>query len=135
MEFVQGADSYPAFRLYFDLKDRAIASGSALAGAVGNATEGVLNLVLVDDEGKVQDLGSFLRFTRGKAIFSVPMTFKGGPIQTQQLLMAISTPGRLATVSDFSGQPARAFFQRLNLELVQRGMSADLALVAFNVLP
>jgi len=135
MQFVQEADSYPSFKLYFDLKDRSIASGTTLSGSIGGATAGVLNLILIDDEGKVQDIGSFLKFAQGKAIFEVPMTYAGGPIDTQQVLMAIVTQGRISTVKDYSGSPAPQFFQRLALELRRTGMREDIALVAFNVIP
>ena len=79
------------------------------------------------------DLGSFLPFRAGYAGFDIPMTLKGSPVKTQQLLMALSTRARLKTLKSLSGQPAKDFFQRLSVEILLQGGGEDVALVAFSV--
>lgn len=133
LAFVQDSPAYPAFQLYFELEAHQIASGDRLSGRIGNTTGGFLSFLLIDDEGLVQDLGSFLKFTRGAAVFSVPMTLSGGPVETQQLLMALSTPARPDTVRTGSGTPADTFFTNLAAELAAKGIREDLAVVAFSV--
>jgi hypothetical protein len=133
LAFVQDSPAYPAFQLYFDLANRSIASGEMLEGRIGNTSGGFISLLLIDDEGRVQNLGSFLKFTRGAALFRIPMTVQGAVVETQQLLLALSTPVSLQTVRDAAGQPAEAFFQDLGAELRAKGQKEDLALVAFSV--
>ena len=133
LPFVTAAARYPEFQLYFDLAARDIPSGDRLSGKLGNTSGGFVSLLLIDDEGVVQDLGSFLKFRAGYAGFNIPMTLKGSPVETQQLLMALSTRARLKTLQSLSGQPAKDFFQRLAVEVLQQGGGEDVALVAFSV--
>jgi hypothetical protein len=133
LAFLTESAAYPAFQLVFDLPERSIASGSVLTGRLVNTSGGFISLLLIDDEGLVQDLGGFLRFTPGAAIFSIPMTLRGAPVETQQLLMALSTPASLATVREGSGTAANTFFAALTAELQARGVTEDIALIAFSV--
>jgi hypothetical protein len=133
LAYLQNSPAYPQYQIFFDLKAYTIPSGSVLEGKIGNTGGGFLSFLIIDDEGLVQDLGSFLRFTRGAALFRIPMTIKGSPVETQQLLMALSTPARLETVQAASGTPARQFFAALEAELRRKGVREDLAMVAFSV--
>lgn len=133
LAFVQKSPAYPSFKLYFDLAERAIASGGVLEGTIGNTSSGFVSLLLIDDEGKVQDLTTFLRFSRGAAHFAIPMTLTAGPVETQQLLMAISTPAGLQSLRQMSGEPADKVFAAISLELVMKHQREDIALVAFSV--
>ncbi len=133
LPFITKSPQYPEFQLYFDLANRDIPSGSQLEGQIGNLTGGFMSLLLIDDDGIVQDLTSFLRFRPGVAEFSIPMTLQGSPVETRQLLMALSTTTRLQTLSGLSGQPADDVFSQLALEIALQGGGEDIALVAFSV--
>ena len=133
LDFLRDAARYPAFGLYFDLPVRVIASGATLSARIHNTSGQVLHLVLIDDEGLVQTLDGFLQFRRGAGQFAIPMTFQGGPIVTQQLLLAIASPVPLETVRRASGQEAAPFFATLREELTTRGLTPDMAMVAFSV--
>lgn len=133
LPFVTAAARYPEFQIYFDLPVRNISSGEVLSGKLGNTSGGFVSLLLIDDEGVVQDLGSFLKFRPGFAGFDIPMTLKGSPVETHQLLMALSTRARLKTLKSLSGQQAEDFFQKLSIEILQQGGGEDVALVAFSV--
>lgn len=133
LPFVTKSPRYPEFQLYFDLTARDIPSGTLLEGRIGNLSGGFMSLMLVDDDGIVQDLTSFLRFRPGAAEFSIPMTLQGSPVETRQLLMALSTTTRLQTLRGLSGQPAADVFTQLTLEILRQGGGEDIALVAFSV--
>tara|TARA_R110002110_G_scaffold293407_2_gene507325 strand:- start:3233 stop:3937 length:705 start_codon:yes stop_codon:yes gene_type:complete len=133
MAFVSDGPAYPRFKLFFEIDQRVIKSGDRLIGRIGNATGGFINFLLIDDEGTVQDLASFLKFVRGGANFNIPMSLTAGPVETQQLLMALSTAAPLKTVIDANGRKAADFFPLLAEELRRRGQTEDIALVAFSV--
>lgn len=133
LSFIRAAPRYPAFTTYFELERREIPSGDTLTGRIYNTGGQVLHLLLIDDEGTVQTLDSFVRFRAAAAEFSIPMTFQGGPIVTQQLLLAVVSPKRLATVRDMNGKKADAFFAALAREQKDGQLRVDLSMVAFNV--
>jgi hypothetical protein len=131
--FVSDGPAYPKFRLFFDIPRREIKSGEMLEGRIGNASGAFVSFLLIDDEGVVQDLNSFLQFVPGGARFRIPMFLTGSPVATQQLLMAISSPTLLQSVISMNGAKAEAFFPALASELRQKGHAEDVALVAFSV--
>ncbi len=133
LDFLTGGPSYPRFQLFFDLPQRVIASGAALEGRIGNTSGGFVTFLVVDDEGTVQDLATFLKFVPGGAQFSVPLSLTAGPVETQQLLIVLSTPARLRTVETQNGSKAESFFPMLAAELRERGQTEDAAIVAFSV--
>jgi hypothetical protein len=133
LQFIKQVPRYPAFGVYFDLAEREITSGTILKGEIHNTGGLILHFLLVDDEGTVQSLDSFLKFSRIAAQFEIPMTFQGGPIVTQQLLLAIGSPVRLNTVKDLNGSSAELFFAALEAERAARSLDIDLSMVAFSV--
>ncbi|MFN3971755.1 MAG: hypothetical protein ACK4L4_10300 [Gemmobacter sp.] len=133
IDALRASPAYPAFTIYFDLASRDIASGTALEGRIGNTGGGILSFLVIDDEGTVQDLFTFLKFTAGEARFSVPLSLTDGPVATRQLLMALSTPALPRTVLDMNGAAAADFFAALATEFSARAMRADMSLVAFSV--
>jgi hypothetical protein len=133
MGFLTEGPSYPRFKLFFDLPRRVIQSGEALEGRIGNTSGGFITFLVIDDEGTVQDLATFLQFVPGGARFSIPLSLTAGPVETQQLLLVMSTPARLRTVELHNGAKAESFFPLLAAELRERGQTEDVALVAFSV--
>lgn len=131
--FVSEGPAYPRFKLFFDVPRREIKSGEMLEGRIGNASGAFISFLLIDDEGVVQDLNSFLQFVPGGARFRIPMSLTGSPVITQQLLMAISSPSLLQSVISMNGSNAEVFFPALATELRQKGHTEDVALVAFSV--
>lgn len=135
LSFIKQLPTYPEFGLYFEMAEREIKSGNRLVGRIRNTSGLFLHLLLIDDEGTVQSLDSFLKFRAGAAEFSIPMTYQGGPIDTQQLIMAVGSPGRLDTIEDLNGASAFAFFAALEGERAEKGLAVDLSMVAFSVQP
>jgi len=133
MGFLTGGPSYPRFKLFFDIPRRVIQSGESLEGRIGNTSGGFITFLVIDDEGTVQDLATFLQFVPGGARFSIPLSLTAGPVETQQLLLVMSTRARLRTVELHNGTKADSFFPMLAAELRERGQTEDVALVAFSV--
>lgn len=130
LDFIRTRDRYPAFRLSINVAAEKIASGGNLSGTVGNAAGSFLTLLLIDDNGVVQDLGEFVSFGGGKARFDVPVTRNGAPRDTSQLLLAVATSGKPASVAEKTGQLAEDFFPALEKDM--RG-GAAFAMVPFDV--
>lgn len=130
IDFIRTRDRYPAFRLSINVAAEKIASGGNLSGTVGNAAGSFLTLLLIDDNGVVQDLGEFVSFGGGKARFDVPVTRNGAPRDTSQLLLAVATSGKPASVAEQTGKMAADFFPALEKDL--RG-GASFAMVPFDV--
>ena len=131
--FITEGPAYPRFKLFLDIDRRDIQSGEMLEGRIGNSGGGILSFLVIDDDGLVQDLASFLQFARGEARFAIPLSLTGSPVVTQQLLMALSTPSLPQTVLSMNGAKAEDFFPALAAELRAKGQSEDVALIAFSV--
>jgi len=130
LEYLRGQPAYPAFRLALSIDAREIASGTNLAGSLSNAAGRYLSLLLVDDNGVVQDLGPYVTFSGGRAAFSVPLTRNGPARDTSQLLLAVATPGRPPSVEREAGKLAEDFFPALDADT---GDAASFALIPFDV--
>ena len=130
INFARAQPTYPAFRLALTLTQAEIQSGESLTGVIENTGGRYTTLLLIDDNGVVQDLRRFISFTGGRAIFDVPMTRNAPARDTGQILLAIATDGRPATVDTLAGNLAEAFFPPLEDEI---GTAAAIALRPFYV--
>ena len=118
LAFARASQRYPGFSLVIDLNETEMASGSKLSGSVLNAEGRELHLMLVDDEGQVQSIDSYLSAHEGADRgFSVPLTLTGGkPVATKQILVAITTDPPLPGLGEVN-EPAADFFRRLAREI------------------
>jgi len=131
--FARATQRYPGFSLVIDLNEDEMASGEKLSGKVLNAKGRDLHLLLVDDEGTVQSIDSFLSAGEGgDRAFSVPLTLTGGPVATKQILMAIATNPPLWGLDKIS-EPAADFFRELATQVEASHADVDLAVEGFNV--
>ena len=128
--FVRENTSYPAFRLSLGVVTDRLPSGEELTGAVGRAAGAYVTLLLVDDNGVVQDVGSYLTFAAGDARFSIPMRRDGTARDTSQMLIALATDSRPRTLDAQNGQLAEDFFPALKAEI---GTSIPLVMIPFEV--
>ncbi|PYF09885.1 hypothetical protein C8J30_10617 [Rhodobacter viridis] len=121
VNFLRARAEYPAFGLSLGLVSDAVLSGGRLIGSIEGAAPGTQTaLLLVDDNGVVQDLRRFLRFAGGRTEFDVPVTRDGDARDTAQMLIALASPTRLATVTNMAGRSAEEFFPALQKELDKR---------------
>jgi len=127
VNFLRARKEYPAFGLSLGLVSAEVLSGGRLIGSIEGEPKGAYtSLLLVDDNGVVQDLRRFLRFSGGKTEFEVPVTRDGDARDTSQVLIALATPDRLATVTNLSGRLAEEFFPALQKELPAKAAIAVL---------
>lgn len=140
LEFASLAPTYPQFRMFLDLDESAIAGRAVgnnveftLAGIIGNVARGNRYLIIVDDDGLVQNLSDYTSPGLSRVGFRVGLTFKGDRVQTEQLIMAIQSSAELPAIRSMSGSPAPEFFQRLGYETVVTGADIDLAIASFIV--
>jgi hypothetical protein len=134
LSFVRNAKRYPAFTLVLDLDAPEVASGTALSGSIFEAREKFVHLLLVDDEGRVQVADEFVSVAgRAERRFRLPVFLTSGPVQTQQLLMAIASDRAVPMLLDGADQPAAEFFSRLAREVAAGAAELDIAVEGFSV--
>src|SRR5690606_20136613 len=91
LAFTRGLNPDPVARLTIKPDMPAIASGAELTGLVRDFGRKWLYLVVVDDEGKVQELDDLARGPDGSVVFRAPLTLTDGPVDTVQLLLAVAS--------------------------------------------
>ena len=131
VNFLRARGEYPAFGLSLGLVSPEVMSGGRLIGSIEGVSPGAYTaLLLVDDNGVVQDLRRFIRFSGGKAEFDVPVTRDGDPRDTSQILIALAAPARPATITNLAGRLAEDFFPALAKDLPA---NASLAVLPFDL--
>jgi hypothetical protein len=130
LDYVRQNRSYPAFRMSFGLEIDQINSGEQLTGAVGGTAGRYVSLIMIDDNGVVQDLGQYLSFVGDQARFDVPLRRAGAARDTKQLLVAIGTNSRPQSVDAQNGQLAEDYFAALAAEV---GTNVPIVMLPFDV--
>lgn len=120
LTFLRSQPDYPAFALRMGVARSEVASGETLVGRIDGIAGAYVSLILVDDNGVVQDLRRFLRFTGGQAEFSIPVTRDGAPRETSQLLIALASPVPSDAVAQLAGGLADEVFPLLTGALPPR---------------
>ncbi|MEM8592046.1 MAG: hypothetical protein AAGF13_05920, partial [Pseudomonadota bacterium] len=119
LDILRRADSYPASRLGLSLDATSYASGDTLSGRVLGGQGLFLTLLLIDDNGVVQDLGPFTRLDGLTPVFEAPIARAGGPRDTRQLIVAIGTRGAPLDLGGRVGQLAEDVFAPLPGETME----------------
>lgn len=130
LNFIREGSRYPTFPLGIAVEADVIESGGRLVGALQGAQGRFVTLIVVDDNGVVQDLAPFLSFSGDTVRFDVPMTRFGASRDTQALLIAAATAGRPAALDTHVGLLAEDFFPALR-QSVDR--NAPLAMIPFSL--
>lgn len=130
LNYLRENASYPAFRLGISLNTDQIDSGDFLRGSVQGAGGRYVSVIMIDDNGVVQDLGEYLSFAQNAARFEVPMRRFAGARDTKQLLIGIASDGRPAALDTFDGRLAEDFFAALKAEL---GVGSPIVMLPFDV--
>ena len=135
LDFIRRNRAYPDHDLILTLTARRIATGGQLEGAIQARAEGrAIALLLVDNAGRVQSLERFLSHRPGGAGFAIPLTRQGPAVETWQLLLAVATDSPLQSLATLNRpQEAATVFARLRAEFATRGLTPDLAMVAFSL--
>ncbi|MGL5012434.1 MAG: hypothetical protein ACRC6I_21405 [Paracoccaceae bacterium] len=130
LNFIREGARYPTFPLAIAVEETSIASGDRLVGALQGAQGRFVTLIVVDDNGVVQDLAPFMSFSGDTVRFDVPMTRFGPSRDTQAILMAVATPGRPSALDTHNGFLAADFFQALRADVDR---NAPLAMIPFTL--
>ncbi len=110
LDALRQSESYPANRIGLSLDTTTLASGDTLTGRVIGAGGLYVTLLLVDDNGVVQDLAQFVTLDGSTPVFEVPVARAGPSRATRQVLLAIGTEGTPLDLSDRIGREAQDVF-------------------------
>ena len=91
LDFLRALGDYPATRLGLSLQSDEVPSGGQLSGLINGVGGRYLLLLLIDNNGVVQDLQRFVTFAGNIAKFDVPVTRDGAARDTSQILLALVT--------------------------------------------
>lgn len=118
----QAAD-YPATGLSIWLDQQLIEDGQNLTGRINGVTEGDLKLLLVEENGRIRDLGPALSDGRaGQAEFALSVALPAGSGMATHLLIALNGPYTLTagqTADEVFAASADARKTRISLQTVQ----------------
>lgn len=117
LAFARRDPRYPVFPLAVQLQSQDVAAGDSLRGTVTGGTGRYVTLLMVDDNGATHDLRRFLINSGGRISFDVPVARDGQARDTHQLVLAVATPSRPATISREAGALAEDFFDELAREI------------------
>jgi hypothetical protein len=134
LAFAAGLQRFPDFSLKIELANNEIASGELLEGRIRAVEAPYFSLLVVDDEGLVQDMEPFLsRSGMDAPSFSAPMVLTGTPVTDTQLLVAIASDRPLLSILAGIGRPAEDYFEQLREEIERAGAEIDIAIAPFTV--
>lgn len=119
LDALRQSDSYPANRIGLSLDTVTLSSGDTLTGRVLGAGGLFVTLLLVDDNGVVQDLAQFVTLDGSTPVFDVPVARSGPSRATRQVLLAIGTTDAPLDLSDRIGQEAQEVFGPIPAETLQ----------------
>ncbi len=130
LAYLRDNRDYPATRLGIALDTPEVASGGEVSGVLRGIAGRYVLLLLVDNNGVVQDLQRFMSFSGNFARFIVPVTRVGPQRDTSQSLIAITTDTPAATIRARDGQLAADVFRDLD---PSHGRNAAIGFATFDV--
>ena len=110
LDAIRQSESYPANRIGLSLESTALVSGDPLRGKVIGAAGMFLTLLLIDDNGVVQDLAPFITLEGSTPVFDVPAARSGPSRVTRQILVALGTTDVPIDVSARIGRVSQDVF-------------------------
>jgi hypothetical protein len=133
LAFARNLAQYPNFPLRVTLDEPSIESGHDLSGLISGLRKDTLYLMVVDDEGKAELVGSYSGQRGPLMPFAAPMTLTDGPVSAVQLLVAIASDGPLKTIPTRPGMPAEQYFSKLATEIITGNRSIAYGITSFVV--
>ena len=107
-------------------------SGDALVGTVEGAGSNSVQLLLVSDEGAVQDLSGLLKSAGDARSFNLRMQRAGAAGAQPQLLVAVTSTKPLETLKD-AKSPADRLFPLALVEATRTGQSIGASVLYFKL--
>ncbi|WP_442579497.1 hypothetical protein ACSBOB_29065 [Mesorhizobium sp. ASY16-5R] len=133
LAFARNLAQYPNFPLRVTLDEPSIESGHDLSGIISGLRKDTLYLMVVDDDGKAELVGSYSGQRGPLMPFAAPMTLTDGPVSAVQLLVAIASDGPLKTIPTRPGMPAEQYFSKLATEIITGNRSIAYGITSFVV--
>jgi hypothetical protein len=130
LDVVRAAASYPANRIGLALDTTQLSSGDALRGRIIGAGGLFITVLLIDDNGVVQDLSRFIELDGDTPVLDAPVSRSGETRSTRQILLVLGTRDVPLDLSDRIGDLADSVFAPLDRALLR---DAVFGLATFDV--
>ncbi|MEL6617287.1 MAG: hypothetical protein AAFP16_00310 [Pseudomonadota bacterium] len=119
LDAIRLSTSYPASRIGLAVENTILQSGDTLRARVVGAGGLYLTLVLVDDNGVVQDLARFTTIEGQEPVIDVPVARAGPSRDTRQLLVVLGSPDAPIDLSAGIGAEAQDAFGALPSDVLE----------------
>ncbi|MGJ8603739.1 MAG: hypothetical protein ACSHXH_06385 [Marivita sp.] len=119
LDALRQSESYPANRIGLSLDNATLQSGDTLRGRVIGAGGLFVTLLVIDDNGVVQDLAPFITLDGNIPVFDAPVARSGPPRATRQMLIALGTTDAPLDLSDRIGREAQDVFAPIPTETLR----------------
>lgn len=113
LDAIRQIADYPAGRIGLLLDDTSLLSGETLRGRVSGAGGLTVALLLIDDNGVVQDLQRFTAVNGNDLVFDAPVARSGPRRATRQVLLALGSRSETLDLTALIGQDAETVFTSL----------------------
>ncbi|MEN3792685.1 hypothetical protein [Fulvimarina sp. MAC3] len=136
LSFLTYSKDYPVSQLRLQIDRRNVATGAELSGKISGIDARKLTVLIVDDEGIVQQVPDrfFSERSADQARFVVPLSATAGLFDTANIALAITTPDPLRTAQEADAANVETYFEQLAVELAEPGnASSDLAFAFFYI--
>ena len=122
LDALRQSNSYPANRIGLSLESSELQSGNSLRGSVIGAGGLYLTLLLIDDNGVVQDVAPFVTLDGPSPVFDAPVARSGSARTTRQILVALGTRDETFDFSSQIGYLAQEVFTMNSAEQLQQAV-------------
>jgi len=122
LDAIRQSDSYPANRIGLSLDAASLTSGETRSGSVLGAGGLFVTLLLIDDNGVVQDMAPFVRIQDNVPRFEAPLARTGPARATRQILLALGTQDSPLDLSAQIGRLAEEVFTAIPPGVLQNAV-------------
>ncbi|MEO0744409.1 MAG: hypothetical protein AAFY49_03585 [Pseudomonadota bacterium] len=122
LDAIRLSAAYPASRIGLALDDTTLSSGESLQARVLGAGGLFLTLILVDDNGVIQDLARFTTLDGNDPVIDAPVARSGPSRDTRQMLIVLGSPDEPIDLSQGIGQLAQDAFAALPREVLETAL-------------
>ena len=122
--------SYPAARIGLSLASTNLESGDTIEAQVSGAGGLDIAVLMIDDNGVVQDLSRFTAIENGIPVISAPVARVGSGRETRQILMVLGSEDGPFGLTEMDGRSAEDVFSALDRDRLEQ---SRFALVSFDL--
>lgn len=122
LDAVRQSATYPASRIGLSLNDTTLNSGDTLRVRILGAGGLFLTLLLIDDNGVVQDLARFTTLDGNDPIIDVPVARAGPARDTRQVLLVLGSIDAPIDLSNGIGREAQDAFGNVPLGVLEAAL-------------